>query len=216
MLAIKNKVPELMGFEILNIDKDKMDIQVISTQLDLDFNLMLRRAFLILMDMANTCHDAWKTGNKKSLENIFYQDFDVNKFAYFCLRELNKSQKIMSFGSSILYYLIESMEDLGDELKELGKTLAKIKPDKDTLNILNKVNELFRISYEFFYTPEKNKAVKAFKLYKEIYSLIDEGLGIKNKDLIKALISIDFSNRIIYHLTTMRLDTLKELSDKGS
>lgn len=212
MLAVKNKVPELMGFEILNIDKNKMDIQVISTKLDLDFDTLLRRGLLILLDMASTCHDAWKAGDKKALENIFHQDFDVNRFLYFCLRELNKSQKRMSFGTSILYYLIESMEDLGDELKILGKTLISIKPDADTLHILKKMNEMFRISYEFFYTPEKEKAVKAFQLSKEIASLIDAVLGKKNRELIKALVSIDFSTRIIYHLTTMRLDTLKELS----
>jgi len=215
MLAVKNKVPELMGFEILNVGKNTIDVQVISTQLDLDFDTILRRTFLILMDMAKTCQDAWKKEDKQALENIFHQDFDVNRFAYFCLRELNKSQKMMSFGRSILYYLIESLEDLGDELKVLGKILAKIKPDKDTLYILEKMNDMFKISYEFFYAPEKEKAVKAFKSYKEIGALIDDGLGKKNKDLIKALISIDFSTRIIYHLTTMRLDTLKELSDKS-
>ena len=166
--------------------------------------------------MAKTCHGAWKIGDKKSLENIYHQDFDVNRFLYFCLRYLNKSQKIMSFGRSILYYLIESLEDLGDELKELGRLLANCKPDKDILNILDKMNEMFRLSYEFFYTPEKAKTVKSFNLMKEISSLIDNSLTSKNKDLIKALISIEFSTRIIYHLTTMRLDTLKELSGDSS
>ena len=212
MLAVKNKVQELMGFEVLNISKNEIEVQVISTQLDLNFDVMLRRAFLILMDMAKTCHDAWKLNDKKSLENIYHQDFDVNRFLYFCLRYLNKSNKIMSFGRSILYYLIESMEDLGDELKELGKNLAKLKPDKEVLAIINKMNEMFRISYEFFYTPEKNKAVLAFNISKELSAMIENALTTKDKDLIRALISIEFSRRIIYHLTTMRLDTLKELS----
>jgi hypothetical protein len=173
---------------------------------------MLRRALLLLMEMSKTCHDGWKKGDKKALENITHQDFDVNKFTYFCLRELNKSQKMMSFGSSILYYLIESLEDLGDELKKLGMILSKIKADKKILDIIDKMNEMFRISYEFFYTPKKDSAVQAFKLYKEIKKAIEENLNAKSKDMIKALISIEFSVRIIYHLTTMRLDTLKELS----
>lgn len=209
--AIQNKVPELMGFEILNIGKDTVEVQVISTHLDLEFDVLLRRALLLLMDMSTTCHDAWKSGDKKALENVFYQDFDVNRFTYFCLRELNKSQKMMNFGSSILYYLVESLEDLGDELKVLSKHLAKIKFDKDLLFIIEKMNEMFRVSYEYFYTPQRAKAVKAFKLSKEIRGLLDEKLCSTNKDLVKALISIEFSVRIIYHLTTMRLDTLKEL-----
>lgn len=212
MLAVKNKIPELMGFEILNISKNEMEVQVISNQLDLDFDVMLRRAFFILMDMSKTCHDAWKSGDRKSLENIFHQDFDVNRFLYFCLRYLNKSRKVMSFGRSILYYLIESLEDLGDELKELGKNLSMAKADKGVMIILFKMNEMFRLSYEFFYNPEKAKAVEAYRLSKEISSMINSSLETKSRELTRILISVELSTRIIYHLTTMRLDTLKELS----
>ncbi len=212
MLAIKNKVAELMGFEILNISKNKLEIQVISNQLNLDFDTLLRRAFLILMDMAETCYTAWKKEDKNALENIFYQDFDVNKFTYFCLRDLNKSQKRMEFGRSILYYLIESSEDLGDELKVLGKILAAVKPDQEMLSLIQKFNEMFRLSYEFFYKPEKKKAVQAFLLNKEITAMIENLYGKKNQQLTKALMSLDFCCRIVYHYTTMRLDTLKELS----
>jgi phosphate uptake regulator len=212
MMAVKNKIPELMGYEILKTGKDFLEIQILSTQLDINFDTMLRRALLLLMDMSKTCEDAWKKRNKKTLENIFFQDFDVNRFTYFCLRSLNKSSKIMSFGRSILYYLVESLEDLGDELKVLGKLLTTIKPKKEILDILNKMNEMFRLSYEYFYKPKKEQAVRAYKLYKEIKSLTDKSLKTDNLDEIKALIAIDFSTRIIYHLTTMRLDTLKELS----
>lgn len=210
--AVKNKVTELMGFEILDIGKDKIEIQVISSNLNLDFDTLLRRAFLILMDMAKTCEEAWKANDKKALENIFYQDFDVNKFTYFCLRELNKNQKRINFGKTLLYYLIESAEDLGDELKELGKILAGTKLDKDLVQLIHNMNDLFRISYEFFYTPKKENAIKAFKIYKQISTDIEKLYGTKDKELTKALVGIDFSNRIIYHFTTMRLDTLKELS----
>jgi hypothetical protein len=161
--------------------------------------------------MSATCHDGWKNSDSKSLENIFNQDFDVNRFLYFCLRYLNKSQKMMTFGRSILYYLIESLEDLGDEFKAIGKTLSKEKPDKEVLHILQMLNELFRISYEFFYSPDRKKAMDAYLLNKEISLQIDSCLGAKNKEITKALMSIELSRRVIYHLTTMRLDTLKEL-----
>lgn len=215
MQAIQNKVSELIGFEILKTEKNQLEIQVISRQLDIDFDTMLRRALLLLMEMSKTCHDAWKSEDRKALENIFYQDYDVNKFTYFCLRHINKSSKMMTFGMSILYYLIESLEDLGDEMKALGKLLAQQKPRKDILEILQKMNEMFRISYEFFYKPEKEKATRAFLLSKEIEALIEKALHTKDVNEIKALISIDFSVRIIYHLTTMRLDTLKELGGEN-
>lgn len=200
-----------MGFEILDAQKGTLEIQTISSRLDLDFDTILRKVFLLLLEMAQTCHDAWAKQDIMPLRNIFHQDFEVNKFTYFCLRNMNISSRMMNFGSSILYYLIESLEDLGDELKALGALLAAIKPDKKILDILKKMNRMFRISYEFFYAPDKSKAVEAFRLSKEISAMIEHHLGSKNKDMAKALMSIEFSTRIIYHLTTMRLDTLKQL-----
>ena len=90
---------------------------------------------------------------------------------------------------------------------QLRHVFARRRMDK----IIDKMNDMFRISYEFFYSPKRESAVKAFKLYKEIKAQIEENLGAKSKEMVKALISIEFSVRIIYHLTTMRLDTLKEL-----
>ncbi|HLG24801.1 MAG TPA: hypothetical protein VI564_07775 [Candidatus Nanoarchaeia archaeon] len=211
MLAIKNKVPELMGFEILRIEKNEMEIQAITRELELEFDVMVRRAFLILMDMAKTCQDAWKSNDSKALENVVYQDFDANRFLYFCLRDLSKNQKRISFGRLILYYHIETLEDLGDELKELATTLSRIKPDKQILGILNKMNELFRMCYEFFYKPEKNKATSAYLLSKEISKMIYESFDSKSKDLNKALMLIECSIRVMTSLVTMRLDTLSEL-----
>ena len=214
MVAVQNKVSELIGYEIMDISNNHIEIKAISSQLDIDFDTTLRKGLLLLIDMGQTCQDAYAKGNKKALENIFHKDFDVNRFLYFCLRYLNKSAQRMSFGTSILYYLIESLEDLGDELKVLGALLAKIEKRKENLiEILKKMNEMFRLSYEFFYKPEKQKAVRAFLLHKEIEKLIEKSLRTNNLNEIKALISMDFSTRIIYHLTTMRLDTLKELSN---
>jgi len=94
----------------------------------------------------------------------------------------------------------------------LGKILAGLELNKEIVDVLAKMNKMFRMSYEFFYKPEKKKCVDAFLFSKEIKRAIDKALHTKNSEEIKALIAIDFSTRIIYHLTTMRLDTLKELS----
>jgi len=82
---------------------------------------------------------------------------------------------------------------------------------RNIYDILNKLIEMYQLSYEFFYTPDRKKAKQAYMLSKEISELIDAQLSNTNLLMVKALISLEFSNRIIYHLTTMRLDTLKGL-----
>jgi len=216
MLALKQKVSELMGYEILNITKNSMDIQVISSELELDFDTLLRRTFLILKEMGETCYDAWKRGDKGALKNIESQDIHVNKFLYFCQRYLNRSPHLMTFGSSMLYYQLEILEKLGDELKRTGDLLSGMKVDRDILDIINNFNILFKMSYDFFYDPKREKATDAYLLYKKICESIENKFATaKTKEACIALVSLNSSAQIAFHLMTMRLDTLSELNRNG-
>ena len=210
-IAIQEKVKELLGFEVMEHSKDTLIIKSISPKLDIDFDSSLRRAFLIVIDMADTCLEAFTKGDNKTLENLYHKDFDVNKFCYFCLRFINKGFS-GGFGTYILYYLIESLEDIGDEYKALAKHLAKIKTRKKNLiNIISKINELTKIGYEFFYKPEKEKAVRSITFYNEVREEIKNLLTTKDINEAAALSSLNLIARIAYHFPTMRLDTLKGL-----
>ena len=210
-LAIQEKVNELLGFEIMEHSKDTIIIKSISPKLNIDFDSSLRRAFLIVIDMAETCLDSFEKGDNKTLENLYHKDFDVNKFCYFCLRYINKGFR-GGFGIYILYYLVEALEDAGDEYKVLAKNLARIKAKKkDFINVISKVNELTKIGYDFFYKPEKEKAVRSIMLYNEVREEIRNLLSKRDINEAAALNSLDLIARIMYHFPTMRLDTLKGL-----
>ena len=210
-IAVQEKVKELLGFEVMEQSKNMIVIKSISAKLDIDFDSSLRRAFLIVIDMADTCLEAFEKSDNKTLENLYLKDFDVNKFCYFCLRFINKGFQ-GGFGTYILYYLIESLEDVGDEYKALAKHLAKVKIKKNNLiKIISKVNEITKISYEFFYKPEKEKAVRSIALCNEVREEIKNLLSTKDVNEAAALNSLEFIARIVYHYPTMRLDTLKEL-----
>ena len=208
-IAIQNKVNELLGFEIMEQTKNTIIIKSISQKLNIDFDSSLRRAFLIVLGMAEACLEAYKQGDKKTLENLYYKDFDVNKFCYFCLRYINKGF-YGEFGTYILYYLIEILEDAGDEYKALAVHLAKVKTKKKSLiDVLSKVNELTKIGYDFFYKPEKDKAVKSMNLYNQVRGEIQKLISTPDQAEAAALNSLDLIARIMYHFPTMRLDTLK-------
>ena len=215
VIAIQNKVKELLGFEIMEQYKDYCVIQSISSKLEVDFDSLLRKAFMITIDMAECCLEGLKNNDPSILENLYYKDFDVNKFCYFCLRSINKGQH-QGFGTYILYYLVELLEDVGDEYKELAKILVNIKSKNQIMRVLLKCNEVLKLGYEFFYKPEKSKAVRAMEVYNETSSDISE-LYAKLKSPVdaKALAAIANILKLVYHFATMRLDTLKELSGEN-
>jgi len=211
-LAIQEKVKELLGFEVMELTKDTIIIQSISPKLDIDFDSSLRRAFLKVIDMSDTCLEAFTKGDNKTLGNLHHKDFDVNKFCYFCLRAINKGQH-QGFGTYILYYLIELLEDVGDEYKALAKILLNAKSKKEIVKVLSQTNEAFKLGYEFFYKPEKIKAVNSLEICNKTRLEIENAFGkVKNSKDLKALATINCILKIIYHYPTMRLDTLEELS----
>lgn len=211
LIAIQNKVKELIGFEVMEQSNNSCVIQSISSKLEVDFDSLLRKAFLMTLDMANDCLEALKNNDTKTLENLHYKDLDVNKFCYFCLRAINKGQH-EGFGTYILYYLVELLEDVGDEYKALAKILINVKSKKELIVILAKVNEVFKLGYDFFYKPEKLKAVNAMQLYNEARLDIENAFSkLKNANDLKALSTMDYILKLVYHYPTMRLDTLKEL-----
>ena len=212
MIAIQTKVKELIGFEVMEQSKNTVVVQSISSKLEIDFDSLLRKAFIITLSMAQDCLDGLKNNDKKLLENVWYKDFDVNKFCYFCLRSINKGQH-EGFGTYILYYLVELLEDVGDEYKSLAKLLINTKSKNEIIRILAKVNEVFKLGYEFFYKPEKTKAVSAMELYNNTRSEIENLYSkMKNKEDLKSLATLDYILKTVYHYPTMRLDTLKDLS----
>ena len=82
---------------------------------------------------------------------------------------------------------------------------------KNLIKTISKVNELTKIGYEFFYKPEKSKAVRCINFYNEVKEEIRNLLATKDINEAAALNSLDLIARIVYHYPTMRLDTLKGL-----
>jgi len=214
MLGVQDKIPELMGFEIMEKSKNSCDIQILSSKLEIDFDSALRRAFLTILDIANATLLDFKNGDKEALKTLEHKDLEVNKFCYFCLRAINKGRH-EGFGTYALHYLIESLEDLGDEYKELTKILVKMQTNKknDFCDLLRDINNVAKLCYEFFYKPEKQKAVQILSMYKDAEKRIENLLKTDHTMVeIKALIRMWHIMEILYKFPTIRLDTLKELT----
>ena len=208
--AIQKKVPELLGFEILQEDANSCVVKSISAKLNIDFDESLKKAFTILVEMAEGCFKGYKEGDKNKLKNLFYKDFDVNKFCYFCERVINKQYYTEPIGIPVLYSLIDNLEDIADEFKYMGERLINSKKKKEILVLLEELDKIVKKCYEFFYKPEKEKSVEAMKIIGDIKEKI---IGAMKLDLSEderyALLSMDTIREKLYLFPTLRLDTLK-------
>lgn len=212
--AIKDKVQDLMGFEIIEQDDEMCLIQTVTRSLEIDFDNSLRKAFLIVKQMIETCIDAYDAEDDQKLRNLKLKDMEVNRFTYFCLRQINKERHAdpsLRHQSYVLYYLVETLEDLGDAMVALAANLAAaLPPNDDIKDLLKEIQKQYGLSYDFFYEPSAQKAKDAFACYAKIGQAIED---LCEKDLSKheALAVMDLKDvaEKVYHYTTMRLDLIK-------
>ncbi|MEK6967850.1 MAG: AbrB/MazE/SpoVT family DNA-binding domain-containing protein [Nanoarchaeota archaeon] len=208
--AIREKVTELLGFDIIEEDKNVCTIRAIATTLNIDFDIALRRVFFRILESSRTCQKAFNEQDSESLSDIWESDLEVNKMTYFCLRTLAKGV-VSGYDIFVLYHLIETLEDLGDEIKKLAMELSKTKSKNMWVSKkLKTMVELTELIVQFFYSPKKEAAVKAFELVNELSSLEDLPKNI-NKEFLQSVIHFHRIADFLYLYVGMRLDTISEL-----
>lgn len=214
--AIKNKIPELMGYEVMEQNDKTCLIVSISNRLNIDFENSLRRAFLIVKEMIKETKGFYIENKSLELGNIYLKDLEVNRMCYFCLRQINKKEYINKEDTReyhILYYLIEVLEDLGDSIKSLANYLINILSNEENMvNLINLLYDEYSNAYNFFYNPTKEKANKGYELHKQLSKELGESLlkYVKDEKSLLCVYKISEASNIISHYISMRLDSLTD------
>lgn len=210
-IIIQNKIPEFLGYEIIERTNEGCVIKNIATKIDIDFQPAVRKIFLLTKSMINDLYEAYNENDKKRLANIPFKDLDINKYAHFCLRTINKGlfTGYPPEDTHMLYHFIITLEILADNYKKLAKLLVNFEKDKKIYNIILKIKNYFEFAYDFFYKPDKKKLLEAMHIDQEIFRKIKESFRI-TKDSKKLLILTLLNNiaQTNYHLTS-RIQTFK-------
>lgn len=193
---------EAMNFEIIKQTKDRCTIKSIAEATHEEFDNILRRTFLVLNSMLEEIHEGLIAQDKKKIEEAKEHEKTNNKFTHFCRRSLNKRGYKNYEITSIMYTIIEQLENVADELKFLcdfliSEDLKKLKISEDTNKLFNDVNAFTNHFYELFYNFDLEKAEKFTQERKKIIEIARELFMKKpNKEV-----------KIIHHLmnTTQRI-----------
>ncbi len=206
--TIREKVEELLGFEIIEEDSETCTVQAISQNLAIDFDSALRRAFYRVLENTRTLRDSYKSSDKELLNQIWSRDREVNKLTSYCLRTLAKG-KIAGHDVLVLYHLIDSLEDTGDEIKKTARLLAKSSRRNPTIQKkLAVLVELTEATIRFFYSPKHVDAVRGFALAKELSDLKHVKV---TKESMQVQVQLGKCSEFLLQFFAMRLDTLKEI-----
>ena len=171
---------EFIGFEVVYQGKSRLKVKKISSIDKQEFDIMLRRTFLIINQMANESLEAVQKSDTNWLKTIAFMDKDINKYADFCRRVLNKYGYTKFRVTPPLYFIVEQLEKIGDSYEDISDYVIKnkTKPSKETLELYKEVNHFFNTFYELFYRFDLKQLAmfgrKRYELIKKFNNLFEK------------------------------------------
>ncbi len=173
---IKSRIPNCVGYDIIDQKPNKIYIKSIATTLDTEFDILLRKSFLITNEMAKSVLECLEKQDYKKLKEIRSMESLNNKFTDICIRILNKKGYRVQKRTMQMYDIIKNIEKIADEFKYICDLFSdhNKKIDKENIKLFKEAIEYYLDFYSMFYKFEP-------RLKKRIY--------VDRKTLIKKCIS---------------------------
>lgn len=179
-----------IGFEIVKQKENRIVARKVSEENIVEFDNVLRRIFYLIKFIGNEAMDA----DRKTMKELISKDIEINKLADFCRRMLNKKGYSKFKRTPALYYVVEELEKIADEYRDLLKYVLEndINLDRESFD---KTNQFFDMVYDCFYAFELKKIADIGRtrqlLKEEFLEQIRQNLG---KDRHRAAVYIFFRN----------------------
>ncbi|MBI4441358.1 phosphate uptake regulator PhoU [Candidatus Woesearchaeota archaeon] len=148
---IKQRLPDCIGFEIIDQKENWVLIKSIATTLDSEFDTLLRKAFQITNEMAKSIVSALERHEYAKLKDIRSMESLNNKFTDVCTRILNKRGYKVPHRTMQMYEIVKNIERIADEFKHLCDLTYPARQDKAVLDATKKVCDYYMTFSMMFY-----------------------------------------------------------------
>ncbi|MBT3720515.1 hypothetical protein HN789_02525 [archaeon] len=174
---IRTALGEVIGYEIIDTKKDKCIVKNIAKVDPDQFDPMLRRSFLLLLNMCESSLENYKN-NILDFENVKQMNNTLKKLTTVLKRILNTSHS--NFEEKLtLYLIVREIEKISNEYMYAFKIISKTKYSlsKNVTELFENANSMLRLFYEIYYKKELKKIseltdIKNNLIWKKSYSLL--------------------------------------------
>jgi len=175
---------QMIGFEITNRSKNSCTIKDFSGGGEKEFETSLRRAWLLLLEIATETLEFIKTKDLAALKDMHMKDRGVNKFSNYAIRLLLKINKFNSKKTAVYLHFLRNLEELADEYQNLSVYISEFNPklNNEELKIIEQNNLHLREFYELFYKYDDNRMEQLFIETKKTFKKIEKMLFEKKWD----------------------------------
>ena len=205
--AIHAEVNRLTGIEVIQQRENFCILKILSESSIKDFDLILRRIFLLISDASNDLIKGAGKGDKYLVESMEEKHNTITKFMSSALRLLNKVGHPNHKNTSLYYHIIESLDNVNDILKESARDIVnfKIKISKNSEKILFRINESLaefnKLFYKFDFKLVEKLSSERYKIMVEIRGALKK----LSKDEILLLMNMERVQEEILDLKVARM-----------
>ncbi len=154
----------LLGFEVVEQSKNRIVVKEVSHVAEEEFDVMLRRLFLLVKMMGNDLVTALK--NKEDVDYVIRQDENVNRFANYCLRTINKRVRKSTAENCAVYTIVYLAENIADCYKKI----AELEVSDKLIASLADINAFYSDFLELFYDFSVQKAASFGSRFEKLRS----------------------------------------------
>jgi hypothetical protein len=165
---------KIIGFEVIEQTSNSCVIRDITRESANEFKTVLRRAFLLIIQLA----EGFESEEKPEIESM---EQSIDKLTAFCQRLLMLQGHTDFLKIPYYYQVCTDLEHLGDDYSALYSLNKKVKAK----NYMNYINKLLRETYNLMYNFDEKKYTKTEVLLSNIYNKIKSDFYNTNSNKIE-------------------------------
>ncbi len=174
------------GFEILNQTKENLDLKNIGKNYFGEFDVVLRRFFLIVNQVAEEAAEAIEKKDFEWMQMLILLKSEVGKFSNYCRRAINMGYTPGFKRMGPLYVIIEELDKVPRDYRTILRYISskKIKVNKPVINFMKMLASYEYAFYELFYNFNLNKIEELGKRRRELEAHLAElELKVSKKEI---------------------------------
>lgn len=158
--AVTSFLEQCIGLEIISHDGKNIHAKAVASLREDEFQNVLRRYFLLSLQVVEAFSDAMKEEKLSLLQKVLEIEIKQNTLYLYTTRVLNKTQHLSKEEVIFYYLLIERLEEVCDEYRDMAIYLLEKETataEKEFLCSLEEAAAYLRLVYELYYSFDENK-----------------------------------------------------------
>jgi phosphate uptake regulator len=200
-------VGRFVGLEVVEQNAKQLVIKRITQEDSADFEQLLRRIFLLILELSNQFYEIFEKNQINKLELIKEQHDYINNLTNYCLRILIKQGYNSRRETMLYYHIIASLDKIVDFYKYVADDKKKVdkKVSPHALHIISQLQANLRLYYEIFYKYDQKKLSEFNKRRWEIKKSINTNLKKLTSMEIMYVTRLESINEILLDITESRI-----------